>query len=153
MWSDSRMAGPIECDYLDRDPGMAACQPKVLAHGQPEAISSMQGLRVVSSIATVIRSAAGGSSRSPKRTLGSTMMKGVFWATGACLLIRAAAFHEAGGFDAALFAHMEEIDLCWRLRRMGWRIGYTSQAWYTTWAVDPWAIVRHIRPTSISATA
>lgn len=50
----------------------------------------------------------------------------VFWATGACLMIRAEAFHAAGGFDGKLFAHMEEIDLCWCLRRMGWRIGYAS---------------------------
>lgn len=52
----------------------------------------------------------------------------VFWATGACLMIRSAAFRQADGFDATLFAHMEEIDLCWRLRRQGWRIGYTSSA-------------------------
>jgi GT2 family glycosyltransferase len=52
----------------------------------------------------------------------------VFWATGACLMVRSEAFHAAGGFDATLFAHMEEIDLCWRLRRTGWRIGYTSAA-------------------------
>ncbi len=52
----------------------------------------------------------------------------VFWATGACLMIDAAAFRSVGGFDAALFAHMEEIDLCWRLRRRGHRIGYTSAA-------------------------
>ncbi len=52
----------------------------------------------------------------------------VFWATGACLAVRAEAFHAAGGFDARLFAHMEEIDLCWNLRRRGWRIGYTPAA-------------------------
>lgn len=52
----------------------------------------------------------------------------VFWATGACLMIRAEAFREAGGFDARLFAHMEEIDLCWNLRRRGWTIGYTASA-------------------------
>ncbi len=52
----------------------------------------------------------------------------VFWATGACLLIRREAFNEVDGFDPALFAHMEEIDLCWRLRRRGWTIGYTSAA-------------------------
>ena len=50
----------------------------------------------------------------------------VFWATGACLLVRADAFHAVGGFDADLFAHMEEIDLCWRMRRIGWGVGYTS---------------------------
>ena len=43
----------------------------------------------------------------------------VFWATGACLLIRSRAFHEAGGFDQRFFAHMEEIDLCWRIQRTG----------------------------------
>lgn len=46
----------------------------------------------------------------------------VFWASGACLLIRSSAFHEAEGFDPTLFAHMEEIDLCWRLKNQGHRI-------------------------------
>lgn len=46
----------------------------------------------------------------------------VFWATGACLFIRADAFLESGGFDERFFAHMEEIDLCWRLLNRGWRI-------------------------------
>ena len=39
-----------------------------------------------------------------------------FWASGACMMVRAAAFRQAGGFDADFFAHMEEIDLCWRLQ-------------------------------------
>lgn len=43
----------------------------------------------------------------------------VFWTTGACMLIRASGFWEVNGFDADLFAHMEEIDLCWRLRNRG----------------------------------
>ena len=43
----------------------------------------------------------------------------VTWVSGAALLIRAHDFHEAGGFDAAFFAHMEEIDLCLRLARSG----------------------------------
>ena len=46
----------------------------------------------------------------------------VFWTTGACMVIRASAFREAGGFDADLFAHMEEIDLCWRLKNAGHRM-------------------------------
>jgi GT2 family glycosyltransferase len=40
----------------------------------------------------------------------------VFWATGAALLIRSELYHKVGGLDEAFFAHMEEIDLCWRLR-------------------------------------
>ncbi len=46
----------------------------------------------------------------------------VFWASGAALCIRAECFHEMQGFDARLFAHMEEIDLCWRLQRKGYTI-------------------------------
>lgn len=44
------------------------------------------------------------------------------WATGAALLVRRDAFEAAGGFDERFGMHMEEIDLCWRLRRAGWRV-------------------------------
>ena len=46
----------------------------------------------------------------------------IFWATGAALLIRTAAYRDAGGLDGRFFAHMEEIDLCWRLHARGHRI-------------------------------
>lgn len=46
----------------------------------------------------------------------------IFWATGACLMIRLATYREAGGLDARFFAHNEEIDLCWRLQLYGYRI-------------------------------
>jgi len=48
----------------------------------------------------------------------------IFWATGAALFIRSSAWREMNGFDADFFAHMEEIDLCWRLKKAGYRIGY-----------------------------
>ena len=43
----------------------------------------------------------------------------IFWASGACMAIRAEDFHDCGGFDSTFFAHMEEIDLCWRLNARG----------------------------------
>lgn len=46
----------------------------------------------------------------------------ILWATGACMMIRAADYRKAGGLDARFFAHNEEIDLCWRLRIMGRKI-------------------------------
>ncbi|MBN2480311.1 MAG: glycosyltransferase [Bacteroidales bacterium] len=46
----------------------------------------------------------------------------IFWASGACLVIRSSAYFEAGGLDGIFFAHMEEIDLCWRLHRLGYTI-------------------------------
>lgn len=46
----------------------------------------------------------------------------VFWATGACLFVRADLYREHGGLDGDFFAHMEEIDFCWRMKNLGYRI-------------------------------
>ncbi len=46
----------------------------------------------------------------------------VFWATGACMFVRAEAFWKVGGFDNDYFAHMEEIDVCWRMKNIGYKI-------------------------------
>jgi GT2 family glycosyltransferase len=48
----------------------------------------------------------------------------IFWATGACMFIRSECYHQLKGFDEDFFAHMEEIDLCWRLKNFGYRIMY-----------------------------
>lgn len=48
----------------------------------------------------------------------------VFWATGAALFIKSSVWKQLNGFDADFFAHMEEIDLCWRLKLQGFKIGY-----------------------------
>ena len=52
----------------------------------------------------------------------------IFWASGACMFINASHFKEIGGFDASFFAHMEEIDLCWRLKNTGKKIFYCSES-------------------------
>lgn len=57
----------------------------------------------------------------------------VFWATGACMFVRSDAYHAAGGLDEDFFAHMEEIDLCWRLKKMGFGV-----------FVQPRSVVYHI---------
>ena len=46
----------------------------------------------------------------------------VFWVTGAAFCCRTAVFRELGGFDEHFFAHMEEIDLCWRMQLAGYRV-------------------------------
>ena len=46
----------------------------------------------------------------------------VFWATGACLMTRSVLWQGLGGLDDRFFAHMEEIDYCWRLQLEGWRV-------------------------------
>ena len=45
--------------------------------------------------------------------------KEIFWSSGACMMIRNKLFKELGGFDETFYAHMEEIDLCWRIKRLG----------------------------------
>ncbi len=57
----------------------------------------------------------------------------IFWATGACLFIRSQAFWHVNGFDGDYFAHMEEIDLCWRLKNRGYQI-----------YVQPASVVYHV---------
>jgi len=52
----------------------------------------------------------------------------VFWATGACLFIKAGIFKKMTGFDEDFFAHMEEIDLCWRLNRAGYKVCYEGSS-------------------------
>ncbi|MCL2131804.1 MAG: glycosyltransferase family 2 protein [Lentimicrobiaceae bacterium] len=50
--------------------------------------------------------------------------KEIFWATGACMFIRSKVYHELGGLDDDFFAHMEEIDLCWRAKNAGYKVMY-----------------------------
>lgn len=57
----------------------------------------------------------------------------IFWATGAALFVRSSVFNEVDGFDEYFFAHQEEIDLCWRMKRNGYKI-----------FVEPSSVVYHI---------
>ncbi|MDR3350286.1 MAG: glycosyltransferase family 2 protein [Prevotellaceae bacterium] len=52
----------------------------------------------------------------------------IFWASGACMMIRTEVFHRLGGFDEDFFAHMEEIDLCWRIQQLGYSVMCLPQA-------------------------
>jgi GT2 family glycosyltransferase len=52
----------------------------------------------------------------------------LFWGTGACLMVRVDAYRASGGLDERFFAHMEEIDLCWRLLRMDYRIRFVPSS-------------------------
>lgn len=66
--------------------------------------------------------------------------KSIMWASGACLLVRRNEYLTIGGLDKHFFAHMEEIDLCWRLRRRGYRI-----------VCDPHSTVYHLGGGSLPA--
>ena len=68
--------------------------------------------------------------------------KDVFWATGACLMVRSKVFSELGGLDDRFFAHMEEIDLCWRMQLHGWKV-----------TVVPEAVVYHVGGGTLPSTS
>ena len=55
-------------------------------------------------------------------------VKEIFWATGACMFVRAEIFNKLGGLDNDFFAHMEEIDFCWRLKNDGYKIMYCPKS-------------------------
>ena len=52
----------------------------------------------------------------------------IFWATGACMFVKSKLYHQYGGLDEDFFAHMEEIDFCWRLKNEGYRIMYCGSS-------------------------
>jgi len=109
-------------EYMDANPDVAACQPKIRSlrkEGYFEHAGASGGFIDI---------------------LGYPFCRGrvlsfvekdhgqydkpidLFWATGACLCVRMDDFRNVGGLDARFFAHMEEIDLCWRFRSRGHRI-------------------------------
>ena len=66
----------------------------------------------------------------------------VLWATGACLLVRSSIYARLGGLDERFFAHMEEIDLCWRMQLEGWKV-----------TVVPESVVYHVGGGTLPASS
>ncbi|MCR5312064.1 MAG: glycosyltransferase family 2 protein [Bacteroidaceae bacterium] len=121
----------ILSDYMDTHPNCGACQPKLLdlkVLEQQEAKDLHDG-----TMAFEYAGACGGFLDRygypfcRGRILGTIeddtnqydSICSVLWATGAALMVRASDWTVSGGLDHRFFAHMEEIDLCWRLRTMG----------------------------------
>ena len=46
----------------------------------------------------------------------------IFWASGACFFVKSDVYHKLGGLDDDFFAHMEEVDLCWRIKNAGYKV-------------------------------
>lgn len=107
--------------YFQSNPGVAAAQPFILSYDEPNKFE--------------YAGAAGGywdrygypfcrgrifdSIENQDQQYESSIVN---WATGACLMIRSNVYWEVGGLDAYFFAHMEEIDLCWRIQRAGYEV-------------------------------
>jgi GT2 family glycosyltransferase len=110
--------------YMDNNPDAASCQPKILSYHKRDHFE--------------YAGAAGGFIDK----YGYPFCRGrlfhvtekdqgqydnecnIFWSSGACMIVRAEAWKKCNGFDGDFFAHMEEIDLCWRFHNNGYRVGY-----------------------------
>lgn len=113
---------------FEQDKRIAAIQPKILSHNKPDEFE--------------YAGAAGGFvdrygypfcrgrilNRVEKDTGQYNQQSPIFWASGACMFIRSSVFTEAGGLDGDFWAHMEEIDLCWRLKNSGYKIVYQPES-------------------------
>jgi len=107
---------------MEKDQAVGCCQPKILAQARPthfEYAGAAGGLMDVwgypfcrGRIFDHVEEDQGQYDQATE----------VFWASGAAFVIRNTLFKGLGGFDESFFAHMEEIDLCWRLKRAGYRV-------------------------------
>lgn len=110
-------------DYCEKHPEVAACQPKILSYKEPQLFE--------------YAGAAGGfidklgypycrgrifSSVEKDNGQYDTEPIDIMWATGAALFVRTDVYLAVGGLDKKFFAHMEEIDLCWRIHLAGHKI-------------------------------
>jgi hypothetical protein len=113
---------------LKSDPTIAAAQPKILSYHQKDTFEyAGAGGGFVDSLGyPFCRGRIFAHLEKDNGQYNDTQH--VFWATGACLFIRSNIFHNAGGLDEDFFAHMEEIDLCWRLNRAGYSIYYVGSS-------------------------
>jgi GT2 family glycosyltransferase len=115
-------------NIMQDNPDLASCQPKVLSFAKKEYFE--------------YAGAAGGYLdkygyplcrgrifyQTEKDSGQYNDVKDIFWSTGACMMVRSAAWKKCGGFDSRFFAHMEEIDLCWRFHRAGYGVAYVPDS-------------------------
>ena len=107
--------------YMDQNRDVAACQPKILSYNDKDNFE--------------YAGAAGGfidkygypfcrgriMNFVEKDTGQYDNYSDIFWASGACMMVRSDAYFRCVGLDEDFFAHMEEIDLCWRFQNAGYR--------------------------------
>jgi len=109
-------------DLLDNDNSIAACQPKIKDYNNKESFeyAGASGGFIDKYGYPFCRGRIFETLEKDNNQYNS--IKEIFWASGASLFIRSIEYHNIGGLDEFYFAHMEEIDLCWRLKNQGKKI-------------------------------
>lgn len=113
---------PLE-SALESDASLAACQPRILSYrrrGYFEYAGASGGF--IDSLAYPFCRGRMLQTCEPDEGQYEEAVS-VFWASGACMMVRREVFLQEGGFEESFFAHMEEIDFCWRLWHRGYRVG------------------------------
>ncbi|MDE6109917.1 MAG: glycosyltransferase family 2 protein [Muribaculaceae bacterium] len=127
-------------EYMEEHPGTGACQPKILSAVNPKYFeyAGASGGFLDRHGYPYCRGRIFDTCEEDHGQYDTTME--IHWATGAALMVRTQLYLDLGGLDPAFFAHMEEIDLCWRMRLAGHKI-----------AVVPAAVVEHLGGASLAA--
>ena len=107
---------------MDADPSIAACQPKILSYFEKNKFeyAGASGGFIDKYGYPFCRGRLFQHLEEDHGQYDDTCE--VFWATGACLFIRADLYLKHGGLDDSFFAHMEEIDFCWRMKNLDYKI-------------------------------
>lgn len=115
-------------EYMEANPGVGACQPKILNYRRRDEFeyAGASGGFIDRHGYPYCRGRVFSTCEKDHGQYDDVIP--VFWATGAALMVRSGIYADAGGLDEAFFAHMEEIDLCWRIRLMGYEIAAVPQS-------------------------
>jgi GT2 family glycosyltransferase len=119
--------GPL-VRFMDNNPDVASCQPKILSYSHRDYFEHAGAAgcfidkygypfcrgRIISKV--------------EEDTGQYDSQTDIFWSSGACMIVKSEAWKKCGGFDADFFAHMEEIDLCWRFNKTGYRVCYLPES-------------------------
>lgn len=127
-------------DFMENQPDVGACQPKLLSFNNPESFeyAGAAGGYIDCNGYPYCRGRIFDTCEKDAGQYYS--IADIHWATGAALMVRRQVYIDCGGLDPEFFAHMEEIDLCWRIRLAGWKI-----------AIVPTAVVYHLGGGSLPA--
>jgi GT2 family glycosyltransferase len=114
--------------FMDNNPDVASCQPKILSYNQKDHFehAGAAGCFIDKFGYPFCRGRV--INRVEKDTGQYDNQINVFWSSGACMILKSEAWIRCGGFDDDFFAHMEEIDLCWRFHKAGYRVCFLPES-------------------------
>jgi GT2 family glycosyltransferase len=115
-------------DFLDRHTDVAICQPKLLSFYKKDEFeyAGAAGGYIDRYGYPFCRGRLFNTLEKDKGQYNNNVE--IFWATGACMFIRSKLYHQLGGLDDDFFAHMEEIDICWRVKNAGYKVMYIPES-------------------------